>query len=140
MLSALSAEGAEYLLVGAYALAVHGRPRAAEAFDVWTRPTPENAGRVLRALGKFGAPLRDLRRDDLASAGVAFQIGLPPRRIDVLTAIDGVEFEEAWLSRTTVKVGPLTVPVLGRDALACNRRARGRPEDLADARWLQGEA
>ena len=92
MLVALSAEGVEYLLVGAYAMAAHGVPRATGDIDIWVRPTPENAERVLRAPGRFGAPLFDLTAADLARKGTVFQLRVPPRRIDILTSIDGVTF------------------------------------------------
>ena len=96
MLRALSAEGVEYLLVGAYAMAAHGVPRATGDIDIWVRPSPENANRVLRALARFGAPLSDLTATDLQRDGTVFQLGVPPRRIDLLTSIDGVTFEDAW--------------------------------------------
>src|SRR6266404_329825 len=88
-----------FLIVGAYALAVLGRPRATGDLDVWVDPTPENADRAYAALREFGAPLHDLTPRDLAHAGVVFQIGLPPLRIDVLTQISGVDFATAWPRR-----------------------------------------
>ena len=99
MLSALSAERAEYLLVGAYAVAVHGLPRATGDLDIWIRASDANARRVWRALGRFGAPLSELREADLQTPGIVVQIGVAPRRIDLLTAIDGVAFDEAWSER-----------------------------------------
>jgi len=138
MLSALSEAGAEYLLVGAYALAVHGHPRATGDIDIWVRPTPENAGRVLRAVARFGAPVRDLSATDLATPGTVFQIGVPPRRIDLMTSIDGVEFDAAWTGRHQARVGDLDVPVIGRSDLVRNKRATGRPQDLADVAALGG--
>jgi hypothetical protein len=99
MLSGLSAQQAEFLLVGAYALAGHGLPRATGDIDIWIRPTPDNAARVWRALAAFGAPLESLTIEDLTTPGVFFQMGVPPRRIDILTAIDRVEFDEAWSTR-----------------------------------------
>ena len=90
MLSALSDEGAEYLLVGAYAVAVHGIPRATGDLDLWVRISAENAARVRRALARFGAPLSDRSEADLRTAGTVVQIGIPPRRIDLLTSLDGI--------------------------------------------------
>ena len=98
MLSALFEEGAEYLLVGAYALAVYGLPRATGDLDIWISTTPENRRRVWRALARFGAPLRELEEADLAAEDLVFQVGVAPQRIDILTSIDGVDFEEAWPS------------------------------------------
>jgi hypothetical protein len=133
MLSALSAEDVEFLLVGAYAMAVHGVPRATGDIDVWVRPSPDNAARVLRALARFGAPIATLTVTDLAKPGTVFQIGVAPDRIDVLTAIDGVDFEQAWARRATTDLAGLSIPVIARDDLIRNKRATGRPRDLADA-------
>ncbi len=136
MLRALSAAGAEFLIVGAYAMAAHGVPRATGDLDLWVRPTPENAARVLDALRAFGAPLFDLSLRDLVSRGTVFQLGLPPRRIDILTSIDGVTFERAWQARVSSRLGDVDVPVLGREELIRNKRAAGRPKDLVDLRVL----
>jgi hypothetical protein len=136
MLSALSAEGVDYLLVGAYAMAAHGRPRATGDIDILVRPSAENATRVIRALRRFGAPLLDLTEADLSTPGIVFQIGVQPRRIDIMTEVDGVDFEEAWASRVTREVDGLVVPVIGRDALLRSKRATGRPKDQADVAWL----
>ncbi len=137
MLSALSAEGVEYLVVGAYALAAHGLPRATGDLDIWVRPTTENAERVLRALRSFGAPLLDLKREDLLRTDTVFQIGVVPGRIDLLTGVTGVGFEEAWASRISVIVEGRQVPVIGFEELLRNKEATGRPQDLADAAWLR---
>ncbi len=139
MLSALNEEGAEYLLVGAYALAVHGLPRATGDMDLWVRATPENALCVLAALRRFGAPLADLTPSDLARPGTVFQLGVAPRRIDVLTSIDGVTFEEAWQRRSTSTLAGVSVPVISREDFVRNKRAAGRPKDLADIAWIEGE-
>jgi len=132
ILSALCAEGAEFLVVGAYAVGVHGIPRATGDIDIWVRPTSENARRVMRALKRFGAALLDLTEEDLATADTVFQMGVAPSRIDVITGISGVTFDQAWPSRVTVAIEGLTVPVIGRDDLLRNKAASGRPKDLAD--------
>jgi hypothetical protein len=137
MLSALSAEGVEFLLVGAYAMAAHGWPRATGDIDIWVNPTSENAERVLRALRRYGAPLFDLTSADLKRTDTVFQIGVPPSRVDILSGVTGLTFEEAWSSRITAPVGDLTVPVIGFDALLKNKLAAGRPKDLADVAWLK---
>ena len=137
MLSALSAEGVEYLLIGAYAMAVHGVPRATGDIDVWVRPSPENAARVLQALARFGAPLSDIRAADLAVPGTIFQIGVAPNRVDVITAIDGLTFEDAWPRRETRALDGLNVLVIGRHDLIRNKRATGRAQDQADADRLE---
>src|SRR5439155_2321684 len=137
MLVALSAEGVEYLLVGAYAMAAHGVPRATGDIDIWVRPSPGNAERVLRALRHFGAPLLDLKASDLSRDGTVFQLGVPPRRIDLLTSIDGVAFDEAWPERITGRFGELEVTVIGRDPLIRNERAAARLKDTVDVRLLE---
>lgn len=140
MLSALSDEQAEFLVVGAYAVAVHGVPRATADLDLWVRPSAANAARVWQALARFGAPMSSLGLEDLQAAGVVVQIGVAPRRIDLLTSIDGVEFDDAWANRRDVEVEGLRVPVIGRRHLITNKRAVGRPQDLADVARLEAEA
>lgn len=137
MLDALSAAGAEFLVVGAHALAVHGHPRATGDLDLWVRPTPENAARVWNALVAFGAPLDELRVEDLAAPEVVFQIGVSPDRIDILTSITGVTFDEAWPARVSAEVCGRTIPILGREHLLANKRATARTRDLADVEELE---
>jgi hypothetical protein len=137
MLVALSAKGAEFLIVGAYALAAHGYPRATGDLDIWVRPTKDNADRVWGALTAFGAPLHELTRDDLQTPGIVFQIGVVPCRIDLLTTISGVSFEEAWNRRVLLEVAGTTAPFLSLDDLLRNKRATGRTKDLADAEELE---
>ena len=140
MLSMLSAEGVEFIIVGAHALAAHGIPRATGDLDIWVRPTRENAKRTYAALARFGAPLEDLTADDLVLEGTVFQIGLPPARIDILSGITAVTFDEAWPRRLVVEVAEgLHVPILGRDDFIRNKRAVGRPKDLSDVAWLEAE-
>jgi hypothetical protein len=124
MLSALSAAGAEYLVVGAHALSVHGFPRATGDLDIWVRPTQENADCVLKAIKQYGAPHRKLSREDLSTPNTVFQIGVAPNRIDVLTSIDGVEFDEAWQSRKQTSVDAISFFVIGRDLLLKNKLAQ----------------
>ena len=138
LLAVFNAEAVEYLVVGAHALAAHGHVRATKDLDVWVRPSAENAPRVLRALASFGAPLHDLSERDLATPGVIFQIGIAPVRIDVITAIDGVEFVAAWADRMEAKLGGVSVPVLSRHHLIANKKASGRLQDLADVERLEG--
>jgi len=139
LLDALDEAGARYLVVGAHALAAHGLPRATADFDVWVEATHENARAVMQALVAFGAPVADhgLSEAHLARPGTVYQLGLPPRRIDVLTSISGVDFEQAWQQRLDAQVGARRVPVLGRDALIANKLAAGRPKDLLDVAALR---
>ena len=128
----------EFLVVGAHALAVHGQVRATRDLDVWVRPEVENARRVLRALAAFGAPTRDLSVDELARPDLVFQIGLPPVRIDVMTSISGVDFDEAWADRVVTRFADQEVSALSRAHLIRNKRASGRTQDLADLEALEG--
>lgn len=139
MLSVLCDEGAEFLLVGAYALATHGLPRATGDMDIWIRRSQENAALVWRALRRFGAPVAGLSEDDLNTPNLVFQIGIAPRRIDILTSIDAVQFDEAWLDRRVVEIEGLSIGVIGRSHLIQNKKAVGRPQDLADVAWLEGD-
>jgi hypothetical protein len=139
MLSALCAAGARFLIVGAHALAAHGAPRATGDLDIWIQATPDNAERVLAALRAFGAPLFDLSIEDLCTPETVFQIGMPPARIDILTTISGVGFDEAWSRRIDVPIGDLTVGALGRTDFVANKKASGRPKDLLDLQLLPPE-
>jgi len=136
ILSAFNAEGVEYLLVGAYAVAVHGLPRATGDIDLWIRPTAGNAKLVWRALERFGAPLSDLKPGDFETPNLVVQLGMAPRRVDLMTSIDGVDFEEAWQERLVTGVAGLEVPTISRRHLLVNKRATGRPQDLADVARL----
>jgi hypothetical protein len=137
MLSALSAEGVDFLLVGAYAMAVHGMPRATGDLDIWVRSTESNAERVMRALARFGAPLESISAADFRRPDVVVQIGVAPRRLDFLTTIDGVAFDDAWRDRTSLLVDGLEIPVLSLEDLKTNKRAVGRLRDLADVEALE---
>lgn len=137
MLAALSAAAVEFLVVGAYALAAHGLPRATGDIDIWVRPSPENAARVMEALRNFGAPLFDLTVGDLLRTDTVFQLGMAPNRIDILTGISGVDFDAAWRNHLTVSIDGQAVPVLGIAELIRNKEAAGRPKDQADLVWLR---
>jgi len=139
LLHALLDTGARFLVIGAHAMAVHGVPRATGDLDLWIDKDPANAQRVWDALLRFGAPVRDigLSRADLEAPGVIVQIGLPPRRVDLMTEVSGLDFEEAWRNRETHAVGPRSIPVLCRGDLVRNKRAIGRTKDLADLEALE---
>lgn len=138
-LSSLLQARARFLVVGAHAMAVHGVPRGTQDLDVWIEPTDENAATVWQAMAAFGAPLQDLRLEpaDLTRPDTVIQLGLPPNRIDILTAITGVpDFELAWRSRRQLELRGLSLPVLGRAQLIANKRATGRLKDRADLEAL----
>jgi len=138
MLRALAAESVEFLVVGAYAVAGHGIPRATGDIDLWVRPTADNAARLWRALERFGAPRSRLTPDSFTQPDVVYQIGLPPNRIDLLTTIDGVGFDEAWAEKVPCVVSGIAFDMLSLRHLVQNKRATGRPQDLADVARLQG--
>ena len=137
MLCALSDEGARFLLVGAYAMAAHGYPRATMDIDIWVEPSAANAEAVLRALGRFGAPVADLTGDDLQREGTVFQIGVAPRRIDIITEATGLTFAEVFERSAAVMIDDLEVRILAIEDLIRNKRATGRTKDLADVEALQ---
>jgi hypothetical protein len=142
LLRELDAAGADYLVVGAHALAAHGIPRATGDFDILVRPSADNALRVLQALVAFGAPVdaHGVGVGELTTPGTVYQLGLPPRRIDILTSISGVDFDEAWTGRLIIAIGGQRLAVLGREALLRNKRASGRPKDLLDVKALEEDA
>lgn len=139
MLTELSAAGAEYLVIGAHAVAAHGHLRGTRDIDIWVRPTRENASRVWKSLVQFGAPLRGLGPEDFATPETIYQIGVDPIRIDILTSPAGLDFDTAWPNRIYVgaKGTDQTFPFLGRDDLLRSKRATGRLQDLADAEAIE---
>jgi len=137
MLRILSEEGVSFLLVGAYALAAHGYLRATMDIDIWVMPSPRNAETVLRALKRFGAPLHEVVQGDFEAEGTIFQIGVAPRRIDIITAASGLVFSEVYERSVPVDVDGIEVRIPSIDDLILNKRATGRTRDLADAEALE---
>ncbi len=136
ILHALSDENVRFLLVGAYALAAHGYPRATMDIDIWVMPSPENADAVLRALQRFGASLQNLTKEDLQKDGTIFQIGVAPRRIDIITAASGLQFEPAYQHSIQLNIEEMEVRIPSIDDLILNKKATGRTKDLADIEAL----
>ena len=138
LLRSLLAADVRFMVVGAYAVGVHGRPRATKDLDVWVEPSVENAPKVIRALRDFGAPLMGLTEKDLQTPDAGLQIGREPLRIDVLTKISGISFDEAWPTRTHADFAKdVHCAVIGIEALIANKRAAARPQDLADVEALE---
>ena len=137
MLQCLAAEGIRFLLVGAYAIAVHGYPRATMDIDIWVMPSPDNAAATLKALRRFGAALHGLSVDDLQKDDTIFQIGVAPRRIDMITGASGLQFEEAFTRSVKIDIDGIEVHIPSVDDLIRNKRASGRTKDLADAEALE---
>ena len=137
ILLAFSKEKVRFLLVGAYAMAAHGYPRATMDIDIWVMPSPQNADAVLRALRRFGVPLHNVTKEDLQQDGTIFQIGVAPRRIDIITAASGLLFEEAYGRSLSVDIEGIEVHIPSLSDLIRNKRASGRTKDLADAEALE---
>ena len=137
MLSEFIDSKVDFMLVGAYALAAYGYPRATGDIDIWVRADKQTGALVYACLKQFGAPLHDLTIDDLSTPGMVFQIGVPPVRIDILTKSDRVLFEDAWRNRTNVDWDGMTIPIIGLADLIKNKRSTGRTKDLADAEQLE---
>jgi hypothetical protein len=137
MLRALSEEKVRFLLVGAYALAAHGYPRATMDIDIWVMPSPSNADAVLRALRRFGAPLHNLTKEDLQKDGIIFQIGVAPRRIDIITTASGLQFEDTYGQSLSLNIEGIELHIPSIDDLIRNKRAVGRTRDLADVEALE---
>ena len=136
-LCAFNDAGVEYLVVGAFAMAAHGMPRTTGDIDFWVRTTPENADRVRRALAAFGAPAETFEGEDLTAPDLILQVGVVPGRLDVITAIEGVTFDEAWPARHLIELDGVQMPVLSPEHLLQNKRAVGRPKDLVDVALLE---
>jgi len=137
MLQSLIDENVRFLLVGAYALAAHGYPRATMDIDIWVMPSPDNADAVLRALKKFGAPLHGLTSGDLQKSDTIFQIGVAPRRIDIITGASGLDFESAFANSIQIEIEGIKFNILSLDDLICNKKASGRTKDIADVEALE---
>ena len=137
MLSTLLEENVKFLLVGAYALAAHGYPRATGDIDIFVQPNEANAEKLYKALVKFGAPLQNITIEDFSTPGTIFQIGVAPRRIDIINSIDGVAFEDAYNDRVIVEIESLPIPVLSKDNIIKNKNSTGRAKDKLDADTLK---
>ena len=128
-----------FLIVGGYALAAHGLPRATGDLDAWVWVNPENAQNIMRALNAFGFQNLSLTESDFSKEDSIIQLGYPPFRIDILTSIDGVVFDQAWEKKIVVELNGMNVPFIGRDDLITNKKAAGRPQDIADVSRLTSD-
>ena len=137
MVAFLLKEGVDFMLVGGYAVALHGWPRTTFDIDFWIMANPENAKAVMRAIRAFGAPLMDLTEADFHRPGMVFQIGTEPQRIDIISAVDGLDYADASRRAVRMNVDGLEFKVLSIDDLIVNKRASGRPKDVADALALE---
>jgi predicted nucleotidyltransferase len=137
ILSCLKDEEVEFIIVGAYALAAHGFPRATGDIDILVRTSSVNAHKVMRALARFGAPTSDLSEEDFMSPNMVVQIGVEPCRIDLLTGISGVKFDEAWGNKVSIIIDGLEISILSKADLLKNKLAAGRDKDQGDIAWLE---
>ena len=143
LLSILNAHRVKYLIVGAYAVAIHAQPRATKDLDILVKADPENAKAVFAALAEFGAPLQGLTPADFAEPGPFFRMGREPVGVDILTAIPGVEFDAAWLRRVEDVFDEetnLRANFISREDLLAAKRAAGRRQDLADVEAIEKAA
>lgn len=140
LLELFLANDVTFLVVGGYALAAHGLPRGTDDLDLWVWSTPENAERILDVLNKFGFAELKLTVEDLSTPDKVIQLGYPPARIDLLTSISGVEFDEAWRLRKSVHFNGLDLPVISKVHMIINKWIAGRPQDLVDLEKLLRQA
>jgi hypothetical protein len=133
----LNENNVEYLVVGGYAVALHGYPRYTKDLDVWVGPSRDNAGRILKALERFGFGSLDLKTEDFLEADQIVQLGYPPNRIDILTTLKDLTFEDCYKSRVKIEIQGVYINFIDIDSLKKNKRATGRSQDLADVENLE---
>jgi hypothetical protein len=139
-LSTFVSNRVRFLVVGAHALAVHGRPRYTDDLDVWVEPTPTNAKRVVQALKEFGYGSYALHEGEFATPDRMTHLGTPPLQIDVMTTISGLQFREAWSRRVPVRIDGMRIAFVGREDFIKNKTAAARAKDLADIALLEETA
>jgi hypothetical protein len=137
MLRALLNNKVKFLVVGAYAMGVYGYPRATGDMDIWVEPSHDNSEKTYQALKEFKAPLFELTTKTFCKKGIIFQIGLAPRRIDVITKIDGVDFKKAYAKRENIEIDKLKIPFLSKTDLIKNKESTGREKDRLDVQYLK---
>jgi hypothetical protein len=140
MLCALRDAHVDFILVGAYALAAHGFPRATLDIDLWIRPSPDNARNVCQALTRFGAPTVQIVAADFEKEDMVVQIGIAPRRIDFVTSISGLSYDEAVRNAVEREIDGIALKILSAEDFVRNKVASGRPKDLVDAELLRKRA
>ncbi len=136
-LELLNEHSVRYLVVGGYAVAFHGHPRYTKDIDIWIELSLENADKILKALDKFGFGSLDLTPDDFLESDQIIQLGYPPNRIDILTTLKGLKFEDCYKARVEVEIQGLHLHFIDIENLKENKRATGRSQDLADAENLE---
>jgi predicted nucleotidyltransferase len=137
-IQSLQLKRARFLVIGGYAVAYHGHPRFTGDVDFFVECSLENGSRISSAIADFGLASLGLKAEDFSQIGMVVQLGRPPRRIDILTGVDGIDFETAWASRVEVTIDGLVVPFISKEQLILSKRAAGRQKDLDDLRYLEG--
>ncbi|MBI3584530.1 MAG: hypothetical protein HY096_11380 [Nitrospinae bacterium] len=128
---------AKFLIVGAYAMGAYGYPRATGDLDIWVEASPENSKKLCKSLSEFGSPMNNITENTFTEKGIIFQIGVAPRRIDIITHIDGVSFEEAYKTKESIEIEDIQVPFLSKENLIKNKESTGREKDRLDADYLK---
>ena len=136
-IQSLNDNGVRYLVVGGYAVALHGYPRYTKDIDIWVEMTAENASSILKALDQFGFGSLGVNASDFTAPDRMLQLGHPPGRIDILTTLPGVDFSECYSARTVVEVDGISTNFINLENLRKNKKATGRHQDLADLENLE---
>ncbi len=137
MLQILLNNKVRFLVVGAYAMGVHGYPRATGDIDIWVEASSENSEKIYQSLSEFGVPLSEVTKTTFCEEGIVFQIGVAPRRIDIITKIDGVDFNKAYSDKQKMEIEGIKIPFLSKEDLIKNKESTGREKDQLDAKYLR---
>jgi len=137
MLQILLNNKVRFLVVGAYAMGVYGYPRATGDIDIWVEASSENSEEIHQSLSEFGAPLSEVTKTTFCEEGIVFQIGVAPRRIDIITKIDGVDFNKAYSDKQKIEIEGIKIPFLSKEDLIKNKESTGREKDQLDAKYLR---
>jgi len=137
MLQILLKNKVKFLIVGAYAMGAYGYPRATGDIDIWVEASFENSKRIYKSLIEFGTPLFNINEKTFAEKGIIFQIGIAPRRIDIITQIDGVDFAQSYKTKEIIEIENLKIPFISKKHLIKNKKATGRAKDRLDAEYLK---
>jgi len=137
MLQILLNNEVKFLVVGAYAMGAHGYPRATGDIDIWVEASLQNSKKIYKSLSEFGSPLSEVTQETFTEKGIIFQIGVAPRRIDIITYIDGVDFPSAYQEKEEIDIEKLKIPFISKENLIKNKEATGREKDKLDANSLR---
>jgi len=136
MLRILLNNKVKFLVVGAYAMGAYGYPRATGDIDIWVEASLENSEKIHQSLSEFGAPLSEITKTTFCEEGIVFQIGVSPRRIDIITKIEGVDFEQGYSDRQEIEIEDIKIPFVSKENLIKNKESTGREKDKLDVKYL----